>query len=252
MRSPVRIWVSAPKSPRNRKISGTFVVFSLEKMWVKVWVRRATHPLTHYTRRPKSTGQDRPGAFWRFYSHHLLHEISHRLGGLVLHLAGGVSVGAESETGVVVAKHGGDGFHVHAVLQGRGGECVAEVVEAEMLNSGGFEELFVDVHHGVGMVHLPGQGRGEHVGVVRVLGVFLFEEVHGGLGYGHLTNRSFGLGLGEDTCAVRVADILLCDGNGLVFLVKVGPQKRDDLALAQAGGELQIEHWEDITVTGRV
>ena len=181
--------------------------------------------------------------FLRIFSHHLLHEAPHRLGGLV---------GAEGEAGVVVPQHGGDGFHVHAVLQGRGGEGVAEVVEADVLNSGGFEELFVDVYHRVGMVHLPGQGRGEHVGVVRVFGVFLLEEVHGGLGDGDLAYRGFGLGLGECQRAVGVADILLGDGDGLVFLVKVRPQKRDNLALAQAGGKLKIEHWENVTVTGRV
>ena len=41
---------------------------------------------------------------------------------LVLLLPGGVGVGAEGKPGVVVAQHGGYGFHVHAVLQGRGGE----------------------------------------------------------------------------------------------------------------------------------
>ncbi len=34
----------------------------------KMWVRRKTHTLTHYTKRPKSTGQDAPGAFG-VYSH---------------------------------------------------------------------------------------------------------------------------------------------------------------------------------------
>ncbi len=38
-------------------------MFSGKKMWVKVWVRRKTHTLTHYTKQPKSTGQDAPGAF---------------------------------------------------------------------------------------------------------------------------------------------------------------------------------------------
>ena len=30
---------------------------------------------------------------------------------------GGVGVGGQGEAGVAVAQHGGDGFHVHAVLQ---------------------------------------------------------------------------------------------------------------------------------------
>lgn len=37
-------------------------------MWVKVWVNRATHTLTHYGIGRESTGQDVPGAF-DVYSH---------------------------------------------------------------------------------------------------------------------------------------------------------------------------------------
>ena len=42
-------------------------MLSGKKMWAKVWVRRKTHILTHYTRRPKSTGQDVPDAFWSLF-----------------------------------------------------------------------------------------------------------------------------------------------------------------------------------------
>ena len=48
--------------------------------------------------------------------HHLRHEAAHCLCGLVLFLAGGVGVGAESESGIVVAQHTADSFHIHAVL----------------------------------------------------------------------------------------------------------------------------------------
>ena len=57
MRSPVRIWVAAPKSPRNRKISGIFVMFLREKIWVKVWVNWATYTLTHYGTRNNRAGR---------------------------------------------------------------------------------------------------------------------------------------------------------------------------------------------------
>ena len=40
MRSPVQIWIAAPKNSRNRLISGVFVLFSLKIMWVGKWVRR--------------------------------------------------------------------------------------------------------------------------------------------------------------------------------------------------------------------
>ena len=53
-----------------------------------------------------------------FRSHHLCHEATHGLGGFVLFLAGGVGVGAECESGIVVAQHTADSFYVYAVLQG--------------------------------------------------------------------------------------------------------------------------------------
>lgn len=59
--------------------------------------------------------------------HDLRHEVPHGLGCLVLFLAGGVGVGSQSESCVVVAQHGGDGFDVHAVLKSQGGEGVPEI-----------------------------------------------------------------------------------------------------------------------------
>ncbi len=50
--------------------------------------------------------------------HDLRHEAAHGLRRLVLLLAGGVGVGAECESGIVVAQHTADGFDFHAVLQG--------------------------------------------------------------------------------------------------------------------------------------
>lgn len=43
-----------------------------------------------------------------------------------------MGVGVQGEAGGVVAQHTGDGFDVHAVLQGQGGEGVAQVVEAKL------------------------------------------------------------------------------------------------------------------------
>ena len=64
--------------------------------------------------------------------HHMAHEVSHGFRRLILHLAGGVGVGAQSETCVIVAQHTGDRFDVHSVLQGQGGERMSEVVEANV------------------------------------------------------------------------------------------------------------------------
>ncbi len=50
------------------------------------------------------------------HSHDLVHEISHLFCGLFLFLAGGVGVGSQRETGVVVAQHTADGFYVYTIL----------------------------------------------------------------------------------------------------------------------------------------
>ena len=47
----------------------------------------------------------------------LCHETAHFLSSLLLHLPSGVGVGAECESGIIVAEHTADGFDVHAILQ---------------------------------------------------------------------------------------------------------------------------------------
>jgi hypothetical protein len=58
-------------------------------------------------------------------------EIPHRVRRLLLHGRGDVGVGIESESGGVMARHGGEGFHIHSVLQGQHRKCVSKLVEAE-------------------------------------------------------------------------------------------------------------------------
>ena len=60
--------------------------------------------------------------FTRLYN--LSQDGAHGLGSLVLFLPCGVGVGAQGKPSVVVPQHGGHRFHVHAVLEGRGGEGV--------------------------------------------------------------------------------------------------------------------------------
>ena len=65
--------------------------------------------------------------------HDLRHKIPHGFRSLILHLPGSMGIGAEGESGVIVPQHAADGFHIHTVLEGQGGESVSEVVEANML-----------------------------------------------------------------------------------------------------------------------
>ena len=46
-----------------------------------------------------------------------------------------MSVGVQGESSGVMAQHGGQGFHVHSVLQRQHGECVTKVMEAYPLQS---------------------------------------------------------------------------------------------------------------------
>lgn len=70
-------------------------------------------------------------------------DVAHGLGCLILLLPGGVGVGAQGEPGIVVPRHGGHGFDVHAVLEGCGGEGVTEIMEADMLQSGVLQDLLM-------------------------------------------------------------------------------------------------------------
>ena len=54
----------------------------------------------------------------------LRHEAAHLFRGSSLHLPCDVGVGAEGEARVVVPEHTADGFHIYAVLQCQGRECV--------------------------------------------------------------------------------------------------------------------------------
>ena len=66
----------------------------------------------------------RPLSGFFLFLYDLLHECAHGLGSLVLLLPRGVGVGAEGESGIIMAQHAGYGLYIHAVLQGRGSEGV--------------------------------------------------------------------------------------------------------------------------------
>ena len=85
--------------------------------------------------------------------HNLCHKISHSFRCSVLLLPGGVGVGAEGEARIIVPQHTADRFHVHAVLESQGRECVSQVVEADVLQVGVFQDFLVEFYHGVWVVH---------------------------------------------------------------------------------------------------
>ena len=81
-------------------------------------------------KRSAPAGKFLPGALFCFPLRslsHLRHEVTHGLGCLVLFLASSVGVGPQGKSCVVVAQNGGHRLDVYAVLEGQGGEGMAEV-----------------------------------------------------------------------------------------------------------------------------
>ena len=104
-----------------------------------MWVNRLTHTVTHTTKCVERLKEYRRGGFCLlsgifvfFCLHDLRHETAHRLCGLVLLLPCSVGVGAESESGVIVAEHTADGFDVHAILQCQRCEGMSEIMKSDM------------------------------------------------------------------------------------------------------------------------
>ena len=132
MRSAVRIRPAAPENSRNHRISGVFCC-DFAGFCVGQNVGQAPCPTPRPTRRNIWRGAESARqevllsclAFcWIFTLHDLRHEISHGLRSLILHLPGGVGVGAEGEARIVVSQHAANGLYVYAVLEGQGGEGV--------------------------------------------------------------------------------------------------------------------------------
>ena len=105
-------WYSMTESIENFGFRCFFVAQMLKTVRVKMWVNRLTHTLTHTRKCPDRSKEYRRGGFTSspvlfcvlFRSHDLCHKATHGLCGLVLLLPGGVGVGAECESGIVVAE----------------------------------------------------------------------------------------------------------------------------------------------------
>ena len=79
-----------------------------------------THTLTHTGKGAESTGQGQTGIFLSgpvFSAHLLADDPTDGIGGILLHLRRGVSVGVQGETSRIVAQRAGQRFHVHPAFQ---------------------------------------------------------------------------------------------------------------------------------------
>ena len=148
-----------------------------------MWVNRLTHTETHTTKCVERFKEHRIGGFRLlsgifasfFCLHDPRHKTAHRLCGLVLLLPCSVGVGAECESGVIVAEHTADGFDVHAILQCQRCEGMSEIMKADMLQSRVLEDFLMKVYHRVWVVHFSCSAGREHPRIVRVLGVLLLQ-----------------------------------------------------------------------------
>ncbi len=74
--------------------------------------------------------------------HDLRHESAHLLGSVILRLPGGVGIGAEGKSRIVVTEHTADCFHIDTVLQRHRCKCMSEVVEPNTRQSCLFQQYF--------------------------------------------------------------------------------------------------------------
>ena len=73
-----------------------------------------------------------------------------------LHGVGGVGIGAQSEAGIGMAQHAGDGADIYPALQRRCGKGMPQIMEANGFLPQRFQNLFVDGVHRVRVVHPAG------------------------------------------------------------------------------------------------
>ena len=98
--------------------------------------------MTHTRKCAESGGEDdrlilsATLCFFFVFSHDLCHEIAHLFGCTFLHLARDVGVGSQRESCVEMAKHTGYCFHVYAILECQGRECVSQVVKSQVVQPG--------------------------------------------------------------------------------------------------------------------
>ena len=79
--------------------------------------------------------------------------ISHGIRCFSHHIRRGVGVGAEGEARAVMPQGAGQSLHIHSVLQRQRCEGMPEIMEPDMLDADGLEDLLVGVPEGVRIEH---------------------------------------------------------------------------------------------------
>ena len=121
--------------------------------------------------------------------YHLWHRVSDGSRCFLLHPAGRVRVDVQRKSRAAVTEHGGDCFYVHAALQRGRGEAVSQVMKSDALQSNVLADLAVDLYDGVRVIHFAGYRGRKHVGIFRVLCMFLFQQLCSFLRNGNVADR---------------------------------------------------------------
>ena len=87
------------------------------------------------------------------FLHDLCHEIAHLFGCAFLHLPCDVGVGSQRESCVEMTEHTRYGFHVHAILECQGRECVSQVMKSQVFQPCVLQDFLMNVHDRIRMVH---------------------------------------------------------------------------------------------------
>ena len=182
-------------------------------------------------------------ALFRAFLHHPREKSSHLVRRVLLHRRCDVSIGVQGKACAVVAQDAGKRFHVHAVLQGEDRERMPEIMEADHLQPGPFQDPVQHVQHAVG-AHRSAAGRGEDIGAEPRLPFLLLPE--------HLDRlrREDDLPVGVLRFQRRLLHLapdprdLPLDVDAARGEVHVLPLDAQQLPAPQAGGQLRIVQLE--------
>lgn len=151
-----------------------------------------------------------------------------------------MGIGTQGEPCAVMPQGAGQGFHVHAILQGQRCESMPEVMEPNVLRTNSLKNFLMGVPEGIRIEHSACLGRREHKRIPRMLLVLFHHQVHRLLGDWQDTDGVLGFWQAHHQLSLD-AVYLLRDGDGSVLHVQVCPEEGEEFAPPQARGQFQIE-----------
>ena len=146
-----------------------------------------------------------------------------------------MGVGVQGESCRIMAQHGGEGFYVHAVLQGQDRECVTQVVEAYPLQSRPFQYP---------LEHMKDAVWGYGASVWRREDVFVFllhalEDFDGFRSYRNIAVGVFRFQRGLDNFPILAED-LSSDVDDPLVQIDIAPLQPQQFSPPETRGEVDV------------